>query len=110
NRGAPVLPPAGNYMAEYISISPDRKFLVFAGNAGTDADDIDRRHVVKVPVDRAAPEVLTPGTGLEWTPVVMGDGSIAYLGATAQRPPLPMVHRAAGRPVVIGAERIPADY
>ncbi len=108
--GAPLLLTPGEYMAEYVQLSPDRKFLVFAGNAGSDPDDIDRRHVVRVPVDRAQPEVLTPGTGLEWTPVVMGDGSVAYLGATAQRPPLPMVFRAGGRPIVIGADRIPADY
>ncbi len=108
--GAPLLLTPGEYMAEYIQLSPDGKFLVFAGNAGSDPDDIDRRHVVKVPVDRAAPEVLTPGTGLEWTPVVMGDGGVAYLGATAQRPPLPMVHRAGAPPIVIGADRIPADF
>jgi dipeptidyl aminopeptidase/acylaminoacyl peptidase len=108
--GTPLLLTSGEYMAEHIQLSPDGKFLVFAGNAGTDADDIDRRHVVKVPVDRAAPEVLTLGNGLEWTPVVMGTGEIAYIGATAQRPPLPMVHRPRGQPVTIGAERIPADF
>ena len=108
--GQPLLLTPGNYMAEYITLSPDGKFLVFAGNAGTDPDDIDRRHVVKAPVDRAAVEVLTPGKGVEWTPVVMGDGAVAYLGATAQRPPLPMVLAAAGKPVTIGADRIPADY
>ena len=108
--GAPLLLTPGEYMAEYIKLSPDGKFLVFAGNAGTDPDDVDRRHVVSVPVDRATPEVLTPGNGLEWTPVVMGDGTVAYLGATAQRPPLPMVRRTGGRPIVIGADRVPADF
>ncbi len=73
------------------ALSPDGTHLVFAGNAGDTPDDIDRRHVVKVPVDRAAPQVMTPGTGLEWTPVVAGDRHIAFIGATAQRPPLPMV-------------------
>ncbi len=108
--GAPLLLTPGNYMAEYIQLSPDGKFLVFAGNAGSDADDIDRRHVVKVPVDRAAPQVLTPGSGLEWTPVVLGSGAVAWLGATAQRPPLPTVMAANGAPIPIGADRIPADY
>src|SRR5258706_8974324 len=108
--GEPLLLTPGNYMAEYITLSPDGKFLVFAGNAGTDPDDIDRRHVVKAPVDRAAVEVLTPGKGVEWTPVVMGDGTIAYLGGTAQRPPLPMVLAAPGKPVTVGAERLSADY
>lgn len=110
--GEPLLLTPGKYMAEYITPSPDGRYLVFAANAGPRAEDIDRRHVVKVPVDRAAPQVLTPGAGLEWTPVVTGDGaSIAFIGATAQRPPLPMVMPAAGGAArAIGAERIPADF
>jgi dipeptidyl aminopeptidase/acylaminoacyl peptidase len=109
--GEPLLLTPGSYMAEHVELSPDGSFLVFAGNAGTDANDIDRRHVVRAPVDRAAPEVLTPGTGNEWTPVVLGDGSVGYLSSTAQRPPLPTVlARSGATPVVIGADRIPADY
>ena len=77
---------------QYITLSPDRRRLVFAANTGPDADDVDRRHVVQVPVDRAAAEVLTPGTGLEWTPIVTGDGAdVVFLGATPVRPPAPMV-------------------
>ena len=87
----PLLLTPGPYMAEYITLSPDRRRLVFAANSGPEADDVDRRHVVQVPVDRAAPEVLTPGPGLEWTPVVTGDGAdVVFLGATAVRPPAPM--------------------
>ena len=110
--GEPLLLTPGNYMAEYISISPDRRYLVFAGNAGSDADDIDRRHVVKVPVDKADPVVLTPGKGLEWTPFVTGDGkSIAFIGATPQRPPMPMVLAVSGgNPKVLAEDRIPADF
>lgn len=119
--GEPLLLTPGRYMAEYVRLSPDRRYLVFAGNAGRDADDIDRRHVVKVPVDRAAPEVMTPGPGLEWTPVVTGDGaSIAFIGATAQRPPAPAVmpsdcangraQSGACAPRWIGLDRIPSDF
>ncbi|MEX2178907.1 MAG: prolyl oligopeptidase family serine peptidase [Gemmatimonadaceae bacterium] len=112
NGGAPLLLTPGPYMAEYVTVSPDRRFLAFAGNTGPDARDIDRRHVVRVPVDRVAPEVLTPGTGLEWTPVFTGDGaSIAYIGATAQRPPVVAVMSAAtGQSRVISADRIPQDF
>jgi dipeptidyl aminopeptidase/acylaminoacyl peptidase len=110
--GTPLLLTPGRFMAEYISLSPDGRTLVFAANAGTQADDIDRRHVVKVPVDRAAPMVMTPGAGLEWTPVVTGDGrSVAFISATAQRPPVPAVMPLeGGAPRLIGEDRIPAEF
>jgi len=112
NGGEPLLLTPGNYMAEYISISNDRRYMVFAGNAGTDADDIDRRHIVKVPVDRAEPVVITPGARLEWTPFVTGDGKhIAFIGASPQSPPIPMVMPAGGgKPTTIASDRIPRDF
>lgn len=110
--GAPLLLTPGNYMAEYVRLSPDGRTLVFAGNAGDTPDDLHRRHVVSVPVDRATPRVLTPGAGLEWTPVVLSDGAtVAFLGATVQRPPLPAVMPlAGGAPRSLGADRVPADF
>jgi dipeptidyl aminopeptidase/acylaminoacyl peptidase len=110
--GEPLLLTPGAFMAEHIRMSPDRRFLVFAANAGAAADDIDRRHVVRVPVDAGAPEVVTPGTGLEWSPVMTGDGQwIAYLGAGAQRPPLPTVRPTRGGPArTLAEERLAADF
>jgi dipeptidyl aminopeptidase/acylaminoacyl peptidase len=110
--GLPLLLTPGQYMAEYIQLSSDGRWLVFAANTGPDSNDVDRRHVVKVPVDRADPQVLTPGVGLEWTPFVTGDGqSIAFIGAAAQRPPLPAVMPMNGGSVRwIGGDRIPADF
>ena len=112
NGGEPLLLTPGNFMAEYISLSADRKFLLFAGNAGTDVDDIDRRHVVMVPVDKAQPIVLTPGKGLEWTPFTTGDNKyVVYLSATAQRPPLPAVMTIDGRNAhLLAQDRVPADF
>lgn len=111
--GEPMLLTPGNFMCEYIRMSPDRKWMVYAANAGSDALDIDRRHVVRVPVDRAAPEVLTPGSGLEWTPVVTGDGaSVAFISATAQRPPLPSVmpNKIGGQARILAEEKIPNAF
>ncbi len=110
--GDALLLTPGDYMAEYIKLSPDGRWLAFAGNAGTTPGDIDRRHVVKVPVDRAEPQVMTPGTGLEWTPAFTGDGaSLAFIGATAQRPPLPAVIPVnGGQPKWIAEDRIPSDF
>lgn len=101
----PVLLTPGNFMAEYISMSDDGKWLVFAGNFGPDVLDIDRRHIIRVPVDRPAMEIMTPGNGLEWIPVMTGDGNrIAYISATAQRSPLPVVMDLKSRNIKIIAE------
>jgi dipeptidyl aminopeptidase/acylaminoacyl peptidase len=106
-----LTPHAG--MAEYISLSPDRRTLQWAGNMGDGPNDIERRHVFRVGVDGAGLENVTPGQGIEWTPVVTGDGAwLAYLGGGARRPPLPHVRPVAGggRDVTIGEDRIPADF
>jgi dipeptidyl aminopeptidase/acylaminoacyl peptidase len=109
--GPALLLTPGGFMAEHISMSPDGKWLVFAGNTGPDPIDIDRRHVVRVPVDRAAMEVVTPGTGLEWSPVVTGAGTLAFIGATAQRPPLVTTMRLAGGPrTELASDRIPSAF
>ncbi len=112
NGGSPLLLTPGEYMAEHIRMSPDGNALVFSANAGDTPNDIDRRHVVRVPVDRAAPEVLTPGSGLEWSPVVTGNlGHVAFIGATASQPPLPRVVASGGGEVsTLAASRVPAAF
>jgi dipeptidyl aminopeptidase/acylaminoacyl peptidase len=59
--------------------------------------------------------VMTPGTGLEWTPVVTGDGSsMAFISATAQRAPSPAVLSLSDRKqpklMIGGPEWIPAEF
>lgn len=110
--GQPMLLTPGNYMAEHISLSSDGKWLLFAANFGLDSNDIDRRHIARVGVDRPGPHFMTSGAGLEWAPVATGDGkSIAFIGATAQQPPVPAVMpMERGSVRWIGAERIPADF
>lgn len=112
NGGEPLLLTPGNYMAEYISISADRKYMFFAANAGNDGDDMDRRHIVMAPVDRAEPTILTPGKGLEWTPFTTGDNKyVVYISATAQRSPLPTIMPLPnGRAQVLAEDRVPADF
>lgn len=110
--GRATLLTPGNFMCEMISLSPDGSYLLASANTGPDQDDIDRRHVLKIPVDRAAAAVLTPGQGNEWSPYATGDGRwIVFLGATAQRPPLPMVMPAAGGAArAIAEDAIPRDF
>jgi len=90
----PLLLTPGNFMCEHIQLSPDKKYLLCSANTGVDPNDLDRRHVLMVSVDKPNSKVMTPGEGLEWTPALTGDGgTIAFLSATPQRPPLPAVLR-----------------
>ncbi len=110
--GKELLLTPGKFMVEQIRLSNDRKWLVFAANAGSDASDIDRRHIVKVPVDKAGIEILTPGTGIEAYPVITGDNAtIAFLSSTAQRPLLPAVMSINKGPVkLLGENLIPSGF
>jgi dipeptidyl aminopeptidase/acylaminoacyl peptidase len=108
--GAPQLLSPGAHQAEHITVAAGGTHLLYAGNAGSTPGDHDRRHVVRVAVDRQALEVLTPGTGLEWSPVALPSGTIAAIVATAQQPPVPAVLVPGGAPRLLGADRVPGDF
>ncbi|HTM98245.1 MAG TPA: prolyl oligopeptidase family serine peptidase [Pedobacter sp.] len=82
----------GAFMVEHVRLSPNKRSLIFSANTGKEKDDIDRKHLYKVSIDKADMQALTTGKGLETLPVFTGDQAhIAYLSATAQQPVLPTV-------------------
>ncbi|ACU04550.1 S9 family peptidase [Pedobacter heparinus] len=90
--GPALLLTPGEFMAEHIVLSPDKKWLYFSANTGKDSKDIDRRHIARVPVNKAAMEVISEGTNLEWTPAITGDSKyITFITSIGQQPPLPAV-------------------
>ncbi len=95
--GRPLKLTPGEFEVEDVALSPDRRFIVYSANTGSDPKDTERRHLFKVPVDAAKPEALTAGSGLEWTPVVVSDGRVAFVSATSQRTPVPATRGAGGR-------------
>jgi len=111
NGGEALLLTPGPYMAEQVSLTPDGKWLLFQANAGTDKLDVDRRHVVRAAVDKQGIEVLTPGDGIETSPVMTGDcTTIAFLSATVTRPAALAVKPASGGTMTIaGASMVPTD-
>ena len=110
--GEELLLTPGEFMCEYIKLSPDKKSLVFTANTGDDKYDIDRRHIVKVSVDKPDMQVITKGKGLEWTPLVTGDlKNIAYISATSSRPPLPtIINLENGVKKLLSEDRIPNNF
>jgi len=110
--GTALLLTPGAFMAEFVTETPDHSAIVYNANTGTTRGDYDRRHLFRVPVDRAQPVALTSGEGLEWAPRVTGDGRmVAFIGAGAQRPPLPtIVPLAGGAPRALATELIPPSF
>ena len=80
---APVELTPGDGIAEHISLSPDGRTLFYATNAG----DIDRRHLWRVPTAGGTARQLTQGLGIDTYPAVLASGShVAVLNASASRP------------------------
>jgi dipeptidyl-peptidase-4 len=79
----PVELTPGSGQAEVYNLSADGKIVYYATNAG----DIDRRHVWKVPTSGGAAVQVTTGNEIEMYPVPLASGkSVAVLTSSATRP------------------------
>ncbi len=94
--GAASLLTPGRFMVESVVQSPDRQSLLYSANAGETAGDDDRRHLFRVGTDGHAPQALTRGDALEWSPAALAGGGVAYVTAGAQTPAAVTVMAAAG--------------
>jgi dipeptidyl aminopeptidase/acylaminoacyl peptidase len=79
--GTPLLLTPGAFEVEHVALAPGGREVVYSSNQ----DDVDRRHVWRVPVAGGAPVALTRGDGLEWAPAPLADGSVALLRSDARR-------------------------
>lgn len=87
--GSPTLLTPGNFEVDAVSYTADGRSAVIASNQG----DIDRRHLWRVTTSAATPPVaLTSGTGLEYFPALLADGtSMAFVHGDGRRPGLPAI-------------------
>jgi dipeptidyl aminopeptidase/acylaminoacyl peptidase len=67
---------------ESSAFSADGKYLYY----GTNATDIEHRHIWRVPTAGGTPEQITTGEGIEHDPVVLPSGKIAVLSSDWRRP------------------------
>ena len=72
----------GEFEVEEVALGPGGREVLFNSNQ----DDIDRRHLWRVAVGGGAPERLTPGEGIEWSPAATSNGAVAFLRSDAHRP------------------------
>ena len=109
--GAPLLLTPGKFMVEHVAESRDLKSMIYDANTGPAPDDSDRRHLFRVPVDRAAPTELTSGTALELTPVAASADRIAFITASAQQPySVAMTDMSGGHRMALDTGPLPADF
>jgi dipeptidyl aminopeptidase/acylaminoacyl peptidase len=105
--GKATLLTPGELEVEYVSLTPDRRQVVFSSNQG----DIDRRHVWRVDAAGGRPVALTKGTGIEWQPAVTSDGKgLAYFRSGARRPAEAVIEIGGGAAREMAPGSIPADF
>lgn len=99
----------GNFEIEHVSLSENRRELLFSSNQ----DDIDRRHIWRVPVagGRATQPILGAlGEGIEWEPEDLGNGAVAYFRSSPKDIGRAVVKVGSGAPRDMAPDSIPADF
>jgi dipeptidyl aminopeptidase/acylaminoacyl peptidase len=109
--GPPLLLTPGAFMVEQVAQSRDLRLIVYSANAGFVTGDSERRHLYRVPVDRAAPVAVTEGETLEYAPVAAGADHIAFIAASTRMPPSPgMIGMNGQGRISLGDSGIPKSF
>jgi dipeptidyl aminopeptidase/acylaminoacyl peptidase len=109
--GEATLLTPGAYQVEHLTLTRDRRAIVYDANTGKTDGDGDRRHLFRVPIDRADPIAVTSGDGIEWRPVMAGDDRIAFISTGAQQAPTAAVMGLeGGERRLLDAGGAPADF
>jgi len=104
---APVVLTPGDGMVEHVSLSKDGRTLFYCSNAG----DIDRRHVWRVPTAGGEAVQVTRGEEIETYPASLASGAqVAVLAASWQRPQSVGLAPASGGAVRLIFPTLPKDF
>ncbi|HVR97502.1 MAG TPA: S9 family peptidase [Thermoanaerobaculia bacterium] len=105
--GEATLLTPGEFEVEHVSLSPDRRTVLFSSNQG----DIDRRHLWRVGVAGGPPVAITKGQGIEWEPEPTSDGrAVAFLRSGARRPAHAVIQIGTAEPRELAPGTIPASF
>jgi dipeptidyl aminopeptidase/acylaminoacyl peptidase len=82
-----LLTPA-HFMIEDVSVSPDRRSVVYSANTGSTPGDDDRRHLFEIDASNGWMRITpaSSGAGSETGPVALADNAVAFNRSTAQQP------------------------
>jgi dipeptidyl aminopeptidase/acylaminoacyl peptidase len=102
--GQPTLLTPGEFDVEHVTLSADKKSLIFSSNQ----DDVERRHIWRVAVTGGKPQALSRGETAEWSPVEVS-GQVVCLGSSATTAAMPYRLTASGRDM-LAANELPKDF
>ena len=103
--GEPTLLTPGDFDVEDVTLSADKNYIFYTSNQ----NDVDRRHVWQVNTAGWATKAITKGATIEWSPVVLADGTVVSLGSSATTPAMPYHLTENGRQM-IAKSALPADF
>jgi dipeptidyl aminopeptidase/acylaminoacyl peptidase len=91
---------------EHVTLTPDGNEVLYSANS----DDIDRRHLYRVPAGGGPVNPLTTGNGIEWSPAMTSDGkAVAFFRSDAKVPARAAILTAFGTPRDLVPFEFPAD-
>jgi dipeptidyl aminopeptidase/acylaminoacyl peptidase len=98
----------GAFEIEEASLAGNRRDLLYSSNQ----DDIDRRHIWRVPIagGKPAPVLGKNGDGIEWASEDAGNGAVAYFRSSAKESGRAVVKLAGAAPRDLAPDTIPKDY
>lgn len=96
---------SGSFEVEHVAPAAGGT-LIFSSNQG----DIDRRDLWRVAVGGGTPQAVTTGAGIEWSPVVTAEGTVALLASDARRPAHAARVDTGGRVRPMAADALPSRF
>jgi dipeptidyl aminopeptidase/acylaminoacyl peptidase len=75
----------GNGEVETMRMDADQETITYV----TNISDSNRRHIWKINTNGGKPVLFTPGKGIDYNPVTLQNGGIAYLSASSTQPAWP---------------------
>jgi dipeptidyl aminopeptidase/acylaminoacyl peptidase len=105
--GSTTLLTPGAFEVEYVTLSRDRREVMYNSNQ----DDVDRRHLWRASVADGKPKAITQGSGIEWSPVATSEGeSIAFARSSARVPAHVVISSGSGGTKDLASGSIPRDF
>ncbi len=102
---------SGAFAVVSFVVTGDARAVLYVANTGATPNDVDRWHLFHLDLATGTTTPVTSSYSSQWWPAPLADGNIAYVTASAQRPPLVALSAMNGSGErLLDAALLPADY